>query len=56
MELNFTEMNNAQNPYENYDNNSYQNENIDSQKYWEPNATQNKNLQPKKRRLHLRIS
>jgi hypothetical protein len=51
MELNFTEMNNAQNPYENYDNNSYQNENIDSQKYWEPNATQNKNLQPKKKKV-----
>jgi hypothetical protein len=53
MELNFTEINNTQNPnpYENYDNNSYQSQNTDSQKYWEPNVTQNKNLQPKKKKV-----
>ena len=67
MELNFTEINKIQNPYqnqnqyqnqnpnqypyENYDNTSYESQEIDTQKYWEPNVTQNKNLQPKKKKV-----
>ena len=59
MELNFTEINKIQspyqnqnqNPYENYDNNSYESQEIDTQKYWEPNVTQNKNIQPKKKKV-----
>ena len=59
MELNFTEINKIQNPYqnqnqnpyENYDNNSYESQQIDTQKYWEPNVTQNKNIQPKKKKV-----
>ena len=59
MELNFTEISNKQNPYDNYDNNSYQYEtqtqnqiqdqNTDSQKYWEQSLIENKNLQKKKK-------
>ena len=65
MELNFTEINKIQNPYqnqnqypnqnqnpyENYDNASYESQEIDTQKYWEPNVTQNKNIQPKKKKV-----
>jgi hypothetical protein len=51
MELNFAEIDNADNSYDNYDYNSHETENTESQKYWEQNLKSNQKTQPKKKKV-----
>jgi hypothetical protein len=51
MELNFEELKNTNNSYENNDYKSQEIPNVESQKYWEQNVQLNKNSQPKKKKV-----
>ena len=51
MELNFTEINNTQNSYENNEYKSEEVQNIEPQKYWEPNLKQNQKVNSKKKKV-----
>jgi len=51
MELNFEEINNYQNSYQNYDNKINKSQNVETQKYWEEDFNQKQKTQLKKKKV-----